>query len=426
MESRKPEHSQTGTCKTAIRRRSLPWMGACLLLLSGGTGTAYAQWDISQINVTNSAGASAGYIQVNGGGIDFSQSMGCPVNSNSYLVAGVLSGLIYYDTDNQPLPLNSTSGITWIDFDSYEDGGCNDPAVSSFTLTGAGFTLTVSPVEESESDSSYWGGTALLTLDSPSTLPATPVTGFIKPKYMIVGMYYVPPGMKSSAGYTSGFVNGTVTSSSTSYQNTESQSVSVTTGYSASVGAAKAAYKITASASGAWSQTTTDSQTLTVSQTQTTGYTLPGSSASKNGIDHGEDVVWVWLNPEVSLNFVQNIGVTINGYFFDPSDPAQGMDVVQLTVNELRNPSLIPTDLLSRLNRPWDPAGGPLNSADFQDILDTDPFVTNPAFDPETDTSGRYSDTQVIINYAPTDGSGQGQPSSMSYSVVSSSLKSNV
>lgn len=318
--------------------------------------------------------------------------------------------------------LNQTSAVVHIDFDASDTGGCPDTALTSPTLTGPGYSLTITPSPNESGDELQWTGSGVLTLNTPSSLPSTPVSGFIKPKYMVVGMYYDPPGQKSSVVYTNGFVNGTVTSSSNSYANTESLTVSLTVNVGVEVLDAKATDSYTAAITGQWAQTTTDSQTVTVSQTQTLGYTLPGPSASKDGIDHGEDVVWVWVNPEVSITLVQNIGVTVNGYFFDPTDPLQAMDVVHLTINELQNPALIPQDLMDRINRIWDPAGGPLNSADFADIANTDPYVANASYDPQTDTSGRFTDTGVTVDYTPTDGSGQGQASSQAYNVSTSSL----
>lgn len=337
--------------------------------------------------------------------------------------------LVFYDTNRDPLPITPTTGLVWLQNDP-SAGTCNNPPGPGFTVSGAGFSLQVYPYESYDSDSSWWNGTAVLTLNTPSNLPPTPVTGFIKPKYQILTVYYPPPGSASSASYQTGFTTGSAISNSSTFLNSESESVSLKTGFSATIPLASAKTTFTAGETGQWSQTTTDSTTVTLSDTQSTTFTIPGPASSKDGIDHGEDIIYIWLNPEVSITTVQNIDVVTNGYFSDPNDPARGMNIVQLTVNQLQqalvtsNPTLISPDVQMRLRRTWDPAGGPLNSNDYQDILKADPFVANPAFDPRSDTSGRYTDAGVSMDYSPTDGIGQ--PTSMTYNVSSSSLTSTV
>ena len=396
------------------------WVGA-VALMAYGTGSALAQGPGS-INITDNSGNYAGTLYVGGGGLDFSQSIGCPINPNSSAAQLSLIGMQFQDTNDEYLPLYQTSAFIYLDYDAYETGGCPDPALTTFTIAGPGYSLDVTPLPDYSSDSNGWTGTGIMSLTTASPLPPSPVTGFIKPKYIVLGMYYAPPGQKSNVQYGTSFVNGTVTSTSGSFITNVSQTASLTIGAKVKTPAAGASWSLTAAASGAWGQTTTDSKTVTISQTQTTNYTVAGPSSSKDGIDHGEDIVWVWVNPEVNFSFVQNVGATINGYFYDPSDPTAGMDVLFLTINELQNPSTIPTAELPRINRTWDTVGGPLTASDFADIANTDPYVANPAYNPETDPSARFTDTGVLINYEPTDGTGQGQASTQSYSVSTSKL----
>jgi hypothetical protein len=102
--------------------------------------------------------------------------------------------------------------------------------------------------------------------------------------------------------------------------------------------------------------------------------------------------------------------VNVGDLGWDARDTITGMDVVPLTVGQLKGTQPIPADLQARLNRTWDSSLGALTSADFQLLLHADPFVANPSFNPNTDTSGRYefprsgnpaTPTDLIFNYIP-------------------------
>ena len=100
------------------------------------------------------------------------------------------------------------------------------------------------------------------------------------------------------------------------------------------------------------------------------------------------------------------------------------MEVKPLYVWQLKNPSLLPAGLAARLARSWDTSGlGGLTGDDYTAILAADPFVANPAFDPNTDTSGRF-DLQAgqTFNYDPAPPGGQ--PITQTFSVVSQSTSS--
>lgn len=207
--------------------------------------TAYAQFIEGNITVTNSAGQYAGWIDVQGGGFDFSQGNVCPDNSNVAYYAGLVGPLVFYDTNSDPLPITPTTGLVWLQNDP-SAGTCNNPPGPGFTVSDAGFSLQVYPYEGYDSDANWWNGTAVLTLNTPSNLPPTPVTGFIKPKYQILTVYYPPPGSASSASYQTGFTTGSAISNSSTFLNTESESVSLKTGFSATIPLASAKATLTA------------------------------------------------------------------------------------------------------------------------------------------------------------------------------------
>ena len=87
------------------------------------------------------------------------------------------------------------------------------------------------------------------------------------------------------------------------------------------------------------------------------------------------------------------------GYTYDSRDTYNDMDVVQLSVSELKNPATIPSELAARLYRTWDTVLGPMTTADYAAILAADPFANGGApIDP-----GRFQQVtgQTPINYAP-------------------------
>ena len=103
--------------------------------------------------------------------------------------------------------------------------------------------------------------------------------------------------------------------------------------------------------------------------------------------------------------------VALTGYKWDARDTVTGMDVIGLTVGQLRGTQTI-TDpaVKTRLNRVWDPNLGALTSVDFLAIAATDPFYHTPGFNPNTDTTHRYelpNGNDLIFNYVPVPAGGQ-------------------
>ena len=116
-----------------------------------------------------------------------------------------------------------------------------------------------------------------------------------------------------------------------------------------------------------------------------TAATVPTSGSIKSpGVNHEADVIWVWLNPEADFALPTPLSVVWNGFATNRNDTnvAIGeMDIVPLTVGQLDGTTPIPDDLLSVLDRNWDPVSaggaGALNQQDFVTILQRDPFAVN-------------------------------------------------
>ena len=214
------------------------------------------------------------------------------------------------------------------------------------------------------------------------------IPGFIRPKYQVVGVYYAPPGAKSTATYANGFMSGTSTNLSNSFG--VDVTASVTANYGVDLFGILDANSSTTTNYG-WDQQQNGSSSISIVQNQSTGSNWPGPASSSVGVDHEYDQIAVWLNPEVGVAVNSPSSVTINSYYFDPRDPNPGPDIVYLTVGELDGSQTIPAGgTPTALARAWDTDLGGLDATDFAAILQADPFSANPAFNPNTDTSGRY------------------------------------
>jgi hypothetical protein len=264
------------------------------------------------------------------------------------------------------------------------------------------------------------------------TISRSGAANWLTTKYQVVGLTYAPPGSRSTATYSSGFINGTATNHGSSFQTGISQEISLTTG-GGLFGILDGSFTQTFSAG--WKQTRDSSSSLTISQQTSSGLIVPGPASSAAGVDHDYDTIYVWVNPAVFM-MVFPTKVVVGGYGWNARDPVSGMDVVPLTVGQLRGTQPIAPNTWTRLNRSWDPQLGALTTADFQLILRANPFAINPAYNPNADPTGRYelplsgnppAPANLILNYVPAPPGGQptGQTYSSSYSSTSGQGRSS-
>jgi hypothetical protein len=268
-----------------------------------------------------------------------------------------------------------------------------------------------------------WTSGPIGLIDGSSTLTVVHGggdSGYLRPKYQVVSVTYAPPGAKSTVQYSNGFLSGTSTSNTATYLSSVNDKVTLSTGFNlfGILGG-----KATQSFSVGWSQQQDNSNSLSVVQQLTNGETVLGPLSSAAGVDHDYDTIYVWLNPEVFLTVFSPVSVTLNGYGYDARDTITGMDVIPLTVGQLKGVQAITDPLVQeRLARSWDGELGGLTSTDFQQILQADPFVANPSFNPNTDTSHRFelpeladgTPLDLIFNYVPAPPGGQ--PTTQSFS----------
>jgi alpha-tubulin suppressor-like RCC1 family protein len=263
----------------------------------------------------------------------------------------------------------------------------------------------------------YWSPPIAVAQVSANTVG---IQGVIRQKYRVLGVYYAPPGAKSTVTYGQNYATGT---NSTYMQSSTASTVtqsSISEGFTAKIFGDSLGGNNQQQQSQTWTTQVGSSNSVTTSSSQAEGYVIPGPSLSSLGVDHSEDVIWLWLNPSLSLSLFAPgaTPVTLNALNFDSRDPVGDLDIVLLTVGQLETlvqGGALPANIQARLSRSWSTTGA-INGTDAVQILGADPFVQNSGFNPSTDTSGRFDQLNIPpINYAPTDGENE-QPVGTTYS----------
>jgi hypothetical protein len=220
----------------------------------------------------------------------------------------------------------------------------------------------------------------------------TPTPGlFIGPKYVVLSVTYAPPGSASFVTYT----GSTLFGSSIAFNRSIANSTVVTTTLT------KKAEIFGTNFFGGTSQTFGGAQqadttiSLAVTDSAEESVTVRGPSSSSVGIDHDQDIIWLWLNPALDIRIPSPTTIFWDFFAFDSRDPANGIDLIGIPVGYLNGHVPIPANIADVLARRWappilcaasDPECGPdgtkgsgLTAADFAQILKADPF-TDPAY----------------------------------------------
>jgi hypothetical protein len=250
-------------------------------------------------------------------------------------------------------------------------------------------------------------------------------TGWVNPKYLIVGVTYAPPGAASDVTYQDSVKVGTSKSISHSFTNDSAFSVKV----NAEVKAFGSKGEITGTSSTEYVQKSTDSSSVTLNKTTTQSDKTKGPADSFVGVDHDYDLIWLWLNP-VAVFQVQPDNphtITWNGFAFDPADQPE-MEIFPVPVGVLNGDfSPVPSDIATRLARAWAAQGKTfppdmvpgLTADDFATILQADPFwmcTPHPENCPKAVDPTRFTLTgnqNVVYEQAPVGG----QPITQTYSL---------
>jgi hypothetical protein len=371
---------------------------------------ARAQTDGSVVDLpTLTAGTAAG----SGSGFD-SGSFGSisPANTaDGYHFAAFYdsapagkNGGVYHQTVFSVTGFAANPGQSWL----------TSAVANGVTFTGSSATYTYA---SGEATWIWTTGPAFIGKPSPAycTILHEANSGWIRPKYQVVNVIYAPPGAKSTVAYASGFQSGTSNSNSISSSSGVTVTDTLTGGFKIK-GVLNGT--VTSTEAESWSQAESSSSSISVVQTSSTTVTAPGPLSSTLGVDHDFDTIYVWVNPEVFVVAGQSV-VNVGGYGWDDRDPYGTMDVIPLTVGELKGTQAI-TDpnVTTRMNRAWDSLGA-LTSTDIQAILKADPFVDNPSFNPASDPTHRYelpesgtppAPVDLVMNFVPAPVGGQAQP----------------
>jgi hypothetical protein len=254
----------------------------------------------------------------------------------------------------------------------------------SLTLTAA---ANIQPVKATIEVTA--SGSGVSPANASVTLTAS-AFGQVRPLYQLLTVIYAPPGTTSGKGdsqvvYGSGSTTGTTNSASASFK----AGVSVT----ASVGVNLGPVALGGSGQFTASQTTTDSSSVSVAKSSSEQLTVPGPS--ENGIDHGHDLFYIWMNPllNVTVGPQKNVEweMTVDG----PT-----MLVQYVYANWLQDPSLMPQNVTQAF------AARGLTTADYAQILACDPFLSgNTAIDPN-----RFLPTGQSFSYTPPDTASDSAP----------------
>lgn len=294
-------------------------------------------------------------------------------------------------------------------------GTCLADYVDPVTLTGPTFVIVFTPS----------GQTGSATIQYPAT-------GYIDPKYIVVGVTYAPPGPSSTVSYTSSLYLGKTSGLSSSFSNMNSVTVSVSTGTGIK---GWSSGKIQTTSSSSFTQSSTTSSSVTIGQTSSISNLTHGTGNAYQPVNHDYDVIWLWLNPVVVFTIDPNTpqNTIWNGYGYDMADqPA--MDIYPISVGYLNGHfGALPASIANVLARSWAASqtfatgdGPGLTSADFTNILKADPFSSSTytvalasGVSPATTTDGRFTisggTTGTAQSYAYVQANPGSQPGSQTY-----------
>jgi hypothetical protein len=236
-------------------------------------------------------------------------------------------------------PININFGIvnSVPDSETFGSGNCTDNTYNGGYYTGGGpFQVTVSPstvgpysafhitvtFDPSTTGTYTGGGSYYLT----STSGVSPIRidigasaqyllpGFVNPKYVIMGVWYDPPGSQSQVCYGSDTVVGNSSTVMSSFSDSVTKSVSGTSG---------SLWSTTNTQSTTYTQEQDSSTTVAVNQTTSNNHCLGAFQGfTFYGLDHDWDHVFVWLNPIANFDIDPNSGAIVwTGYSWDQSDP---------------------------------------------------------------------------------------------------------
>lgn len=255
------------------------------------------------------------------------------------------------------------------------------------------------------------------------------------PKYQVLGVVYAPPGSASNVTYGNSQMVGSASTIITNTSSEEVLSTSYTTGFTLYGFGSSSTF----TTSDNWLTANSTSTSYSVQTTTGNAVTTMGPVSSALGVNHDNDIIYIWLNPVVIANVTNSKApYTLNwdGLQFNSCDLTDTSDqvnfyqlmngcdslqypypdIIGIPVWCLKNP-YFPGQSCAQwqpfISRSWDtnpwgtdPNGvglGPgLNINDLADILAADPFITQTLV-PSTNIVGSYCHPTYGVNVDPND-----------------------
>ena len=187
--------------------------------------------------------------------------------------------------------------------------------------------------------------------------PPTPPPVVLQPKFMVLGLVYAPPGCTSSASMQCNgsssvdYAGGSSLGSKFAVDDSFKAGMKITTDALGGAGSAgvSAGFSVTQSDSSSYAVTKSASLELK-------------SSGNADGIDHGQDMFILLLNPTVTLS---REGANL---YWHPGYAGPSMARYEVYVSELRNPSTMRPLIAAEFKKLG------FTTQDYQTILCLDPF----------------------------------------------------
>ncbi len=253
----------------------------------------------------------------------------------------------------------------------------------------------------------------------------------IFPKYIVMGVVYAPPGSASSVTYGNTEFVGSSDSFSTTTTNETINTTSFTAGATLGLFGASVTYNNT----NQWTTSSQHTSSVALQSTDGNAISTMGPISSALGVNHDNDIIYIWLNPVASMvvTGASSLNWTnLSSNSCDPTDTADVLtfyqqvtgcdsnqypypDIVGIPVWCLKNPYYPGqgcAQWLPYTSRSWDlspwgtdsngnPLGPQLTLKDYADILQADPFVSlngnsvnvcHPTYNPDLDPN----DVEII------------------------------
>ncbi|MGH9686882.1 MAG: Kelch repeat-containing protein [Candidatus Acidiferrales bacterium] len=344
----------TGSMEEGLSAASGTALGNGMVLIAGGLNGSNCVPNAELYNPATGAFAPTGSMPA--GRLDATATL---LNDGNVLIAGGLGPGFYCSAVESSAALYNPATGTFAATGSMTAARFGDSA----TLLNSGMVLVAG------------GGVGL---SSAELYDPAGQTGYVDPKFVVVGVTYAPPGPSSSTfvSYGDSTTIGTTNSLSNSFMAGDTYSTSVTRGFNIPMvfhGSITSTYSSTSS------QNATNSSSDTVSFETSTAEKTFGTGSYWAPVNDDYDTIWVWLNPAVIFT-VSNGQATWNGYGIDEADQP-GMDIVGISLGYLNGDfGSMPPDLQTSLNRSWAanqlPSGQnpAITSADYPQIASADPF----------------------------------------------------